>query len=520
MFAGVFIENFLVQAVVRVEPELRERALVIVDGVSPLVKVVALNQAARRAGIEIGMLKTTVTQFLNVEIRTRSLALEKNAHAALLDLGWSISPRIEDTAPDTIVIDVAGLSSVWGTKERIAKEIVDHGRACGLQLNVAVARNIETALVASRGIAGVCVIAAGEEATRLSDLPVSVLNCTEETAQTLERWGVRTCGALAGLPVLELSERLGQEGVRLHALARGEGLRAIDVAGPAHTFVEELELDDAVEELEPLSFLLGRLLNQLCARLAARALAAITIQMRFELEPAFEKALETRKEVVREKILPGVFEGSLQLPVPMRDATMLLKLVRLRLQANPPKAPITKIRMTAEASRPRLTQNGLFLPSFPNAEKLELTLARIASVVGEGNVGAAERMDTHRPDAFRVKRFVNADENDNSRTSNANSASDRTAMSCRMFRPPLPAKVELDEARPARVFFAGTQGDVMAAAGPWKTSGEWWQENAWQQEEWDLEVTIRSGKGQREHGFYRVYYDAKCGAWFVRGMYD
>src|SRR5262249_40562771 len=154
---------------------------------------------------------------------------------------------------------------------------------------------------------------------------------------------------------------------------------AMDVAEPAHTFIEELELDDAVEELEPLSFLLGRLLNQLCARLTARALAAITIQIRFDLEPAFEKALETHKEVVREKIQPGVFEQSLQLPVPMRDATMLLKLIRLRLQANPPRAGITKITMKAETGRRRFTQNGLFLPSFPDVERLELTLARIAN---------------------------------------------------------------------------------------------------------------------------------------------
>src|SRR5439155_256922 len=141
-------------------------------------------------------------------------------------------------------------------------------------------------------------------AERLRDLPVSVLRLAEETEKTLAGWGVRTCGALATLPVLELSERLGQEGVQLHALARGKGTRALVVADAAHTFVEEMELDDAIEELEPLSFLLGRLLNQLCARLTARALAASKIHMRFGLEPAFEKALGTRNEAVREKLLP------------------------------------------------------------------------------------------------------------------------------------------------------------------------------------------------------------------------
>lgn len=521
MFAGVFVENFLIQAAVRVEPKLHERALVIVEGVAPLTKVVALNAAARRAGVQIGMLKTTVTQFLDVEIRLRSGALENSAHAALLDLGWSISPRIEDAAADTLVVDAAGLGSVWGNEETIAKEIAQRGRACGLRLNVAMAGNIETALVAARGFVGTCVIAPGDEAKRLSELPVSVLPVTEETAETLERWGVRTCGALAELPVLELSERLGQEGVRLHALSRGEGTRAIVVAETAHTFVEEMELDDAVEELEPLSFLLARLLKQLCARLTARALAACAIQLRFELQPAFDKALEARKEVVREKVLPSAFELTLELPVAMRDATMLLKLMRLRLQEHPPTAAITKIRMTAEAARPRLTQNGLFLPSFPDVEKLELTLARIANVVGQGNAGVVERIDSHRPDAFHVKRFVNLTEIDGAVEScNAQNAIARTAMSCRIFRPSLSAKVEWEAEKPARVFFAGMRGNVVTASGPWKTSGEWWREDAWQQEEWDLELDFGVRKGNRERGAYRVYFDAKCKAWFVRGIYD
>jgi protein ImuB len=519
MFAGVFAENFLVQAAVRAEPGLRECALVLVDGAPPLTKVVAVSEAARQSGVEIGMLKATAAQFLGVEIRVRSLALEKSAHAALLDLGWSISPRIEDTAADMMVVDVAGLGAIFGEEEAIADELLERGRACGLRLNVAVAANIGTALTAARGIAGACVIAGGTEAARLSPLPVSVLELSEEMAETLERWGVRTCGGLAALPVLELSERLGQQGVRLHALARGEGSRAMVVAELGHTFEEEMELDDAVEELEPLSFLLGRLLDQLCARLTARALAASVIRMRFELEPSFEKAIEAKKEIVRAKNLPGVFERELQLPVAMRDAKMLLKLVRLRLQANPPGAPIVKIRMAAEAARTRVTQNGLFLPSFPDAEKLELTIARIANVVGEGNVGVAERMNTHRPDAFRLKKFLaSAEERDFQMPAIDGSA--QTAMSCRIFRPVVAAKVDLEAGRPVRVFFAGMRGEVASAAGPWKTSGEWWREDAWQQEEWDLEIAFRAGREQSGRGLYRVYYDAKCDGWFVRGVYD
>ena len=91
----------------------------------------------------------------------------------------------------------------------------------GLTANVAIASNIEAALLASRGFPGITLIPPGEESQRLGALPVEVLPASPETLETLDRWGVRTCAALAALPLLDLSERLGQEGVRLHELARG-----------------------------------------------------------------------------------------------------------------------------------------------------------------------------------------------------------------------------------------------------------------------------------------------------------
>ncbi len=125
----------------------------------------------------------------------------------------------------------------------------------------------------------------GEESQRLGLLPVHVLLASPETLETLDRWGIRTCAALAALPLLDLSERLGQEGVRLHELARGASVRSLVLAQTTLRFEEEMELEDSVEELEPLSFILGRLLDQLCARLNARSLAANSIRVRFQLDP-------------------------------------------------------------------------------------------------------------------------------------------------------------------------------------------------------------------------------------------
>src|ERR1700685_2753837 len=101
-FASIFVPNFMLQAVVRAEPALRERAIALIDGNPPLCSVVAINEKAAQTGIEFGMTKMNAAQFAGLEMRSRSRPQEKIAHAVLLDIGWSVCPRNGDTATGQI----------------------------------------------------------------------------------------------------------------------------------------------------------------------------------------------------------------------------------------------------------------------------------------------------------------------------------------------------------------------------------------------------------------------------------
>src|SRR5258707_14804910 len=92
-------------------------------------------------------------------------------------------------------------------------------------------------------------------------------------------------------------------------------------------------------------------------------------------------------------------------PVPMRRVRVFLKLLELDLEKHPPAAPIVRVTLAAEPAKPRVTQNGLFIPLAPEPEKLELTLARIAAVLGEGNGGSPEMGGRHRKGGFRMREF-------------------------------------------------------------------------------------------------------------------
>src|SRR5437660_791672 len=224
-FACIFVPDFPAEALLRAEPELRSQAIAALEGKPPLQKVFATNEKARRIGIEPCMTKIQVEPWTDLTVRPRSLLQETAAHAALLDCAQSFSPRVEDTAADTVILDLAGLESLFGALPKIARDIARRTSDLGLEANVATAFNPDTARFAARGFSGVTVVPEGKETERLGNLPLDVLfpeltspNLSEEAARLLETfdlWGVRNLRALCALPEIALSERLGQNGVRL-----------------------------------------------------------------------------------------------------------------------------------------------------------------------------------------------------------------------------------------------------------------------------------------------------------------
>lgn len=599
-FACIFVPDFPVEAILRSEPELRAQAVAVLEGKPPLQKVFALNEKVRCAGIETGMSKVQVEACSELVLRLRSLTQEAAAHAALLDGAQSFSPVIEDMACDTILLDLAGLEPLFGPLPKIARDVARRISDLGLEANVAVASNPDCAVLAARGFSGITVIPAGEEAERLGNLPLDVLfaglcdsDQQEKAAQfleTLSRWGLRNLRALAALPEIAIGERLGQEGVRLQQLARGAVCRKLVTVEPPLIFEEAVELEYPLMLLEPLALLLRNMLDQLCSRLSARALAAQELRLYLELEqgyiadeateacdsesdsteddhcagatitnhvgtdaPVRPSRAQARQQQADASPRTSTFTRTLHLPVPMLDAGIFLKLLQLDLKAHPPGAPIRKVHLAAEPARPRNSQGGLFQPTTPEPEKLELTLARISGIVGENKVGSVELLDTHRPESFRMQHFApsmpetsTSDIDQRTRLQSAPNGALFTSparkrwekskpqaspggaaqanteknlvTALRIFRPPLRATVILQDGKPAHIECPKrkeVQGKIIWLAGPWRSSGDWWEQDGWSRDEWDIALQAEEGIA-----LYRLVRDLLKGQWFVEGTYD
>ena len=402
----------------------------------------------------------------------------------LVECARYFSPHLEEFPPDTLIFDLTGLEKLFGDPQSIASQI---SARIGIPANISIAGNPDAAFHAARGFSGVTVIPAGAESRMLAPLPVNLLEATPEIAETLDQWGIRKFGELAALPPLGIAARLGNEGLRLWQLAQGEWSRLLNAARDPLRFAEELELEYPVDLLEPLAFVLSRMLHDVCGRLQQASLAAAEIRLRLLLETG------------------AVHARTLRFPVPMIDPMALLKLFQLELQGQPPAAPVIKVTIEAEPARPQIQQHGLFQPVSPEPEKMEVTVARITAFVGAGNAGTPQIEDTHRPDAFRMTPFGSV-------AASSVSAPEQPRTALRRFRPPRVADVQVAGGRPGRVRSLSINGVVSDCSGPWRTSGDWWSAEAWDRDEWD--VALSTG------ALLRIYFDHRLNRWFVDGCYD
>jgi protein ImuB len=449
----------------------------------------------------------------------------------LLECAGYFSPLIEEeTSRDDVVFDVHGLSLIYGTPENIAAEI---NRRVGIPANIALATNPDAAVHAARGISGITVIPPGREAAMLAPLPLHLLGgsfeerakrsaaqtvrrtlCSSELARTLNLWGLRTFGEFAALPPAGVAARLGDEGIRMQQLARGEGHRKLRLRTDPLEFREKIEPDTPIDLIEPLLLLLSVTLHRLCDRLRANALSTneIRISLILERAPAPQETVASSQISSSSATAFRCGAGfqrehpvTLRFPVPLLDPMVFLKLLHLELNSRPPQSPVETMFIEMIPVETRKLQHGLFLPATPEPEKLEITLARIRNLVGPANVGAPELLDTHRPDSFRTVPLRLAPWRSTNRFS--------PQLVLRRFRPPRPVRVWCtDNGQPGKIISPKKEWRVVACSGPWRTSGDWWKGEPWDCDEWDVEVS--------DNSLFRIHQDHRMSRWCVEGSYD
>jgi len=472
--------------------------------------------------------------------------------STLVSVAQTFSPRYERHRDDLVSIDVSGLDRLFGDARAIGTAIGREVAARGLRAHVAVASTRMAAMVLVMARPGLSVIPRGAEADALAPLALGILEQCDvsrftdggrprQTAdfkgETFRRWGLRTLGELAALPAAELTARFGRQATLWQAIARGEDVRPLVPTLEEERFELSLELEWPIDGLEPLSFVLTRLLEPLSTRLERRDRGAAVLHVILDLV--------TKERCTRR----------LQLPTPMRDVRALRTLALLDLEAHPPAAAIDRVTIVIDPTPGRVLQHALFTRPHPTPEQLSTLVARLGALMGQDRFGAPATVDSHRPGAFAMTSFqpsgLRSPVSDASYGQARHSAEGAAAAALspqpltpchppsqaapasagqaqslatshqplasalRRCRQPVPARVAANQGRPMRVTtdrrgFSG--GSVVSCAGPWRTSGEWWAGGSWDRDEWDVSLS--------DGGVYRVFRERETDRWFIDAIVD
>ena len=405
----------------------------------------------------------------------------------------------------------------------IGEELRREAASRGVRVHVAVAATRMAALVLAHARPGVTIVEPGGEAEELAPLAIGILEkviddqpqSTQSSQRNVDqkdsavsaisavkRWGVKTLGELAALPSADLASRLGRQALVWQAIARGDDIRPLVPTLEGERFESSLELEWPIEGLEPLSFVLTRLLEPLSTRLERRdrGAAVLHVLLRLVNDPSTGSG---RAEYARR----------LELPAPMRDVRALRTLALLDLESHPPDAAIDRVTIVIDPTPGRVLQHTLFTRAHPTPEQISTLLARLGALMGQDRIGAPKTVDTYRPGAFGISPFrtshreprerreiffrtksselraqssaeprariseVSDQSMAGSRSSSKVQSPLRLVSALRRCRQPVPARVAVTDGRPVRVTtdrrgFAG--GTVVHCAGPWRTSGDWW----------------------------------------------
>jgi protein ImuB len=422
------------------------------------------------------------------------------AEGVLLEIARRFTPRVESLGATDVLLDLHGLGRVWAAPEVLAHALVLAGRDAGVALHAAIASTRVAALVAARGRAGTTVVTPGQEAEALAALPLDLLDLADERRDLFRAWGLRTLGDLAALPARGLAERLGPEGTRLRRLARGEDSTPLVPTRAPDTFESTLELEWPIDGLEPLSFVLARVLDPLMAALVRRGRRAAALTLELALVDG------------------GRHRRTLKPAAPSSEARTWRTLLLLDLEAHPPgeaggwdngrSQAVLAVTATAEPTAARTVQYSLLDPALPSPERLAELMARLHEWTAAGRGGAPALLDTHRPGAFAMEAFAPAAP----AGPLAAGAAPGPRLALRAYRPPLAAHVVVRDGAPAFVSAGpAVRGPVVDRAGPWRASGDWW-DVPWSREEWD--VAMAGG------ALFRIFNDRLRDAWFVDGELD
>ena len=225
-------DSFYASVEMRDDPSLRDYPIAI-GGESDRRGVVATcNYLAREYGVRSAMATSHARRLCpGLILIPPHMDKYREASQQIRNIFFEYTELVEPLSQDEAFLDVSDSEHCRGSATLIAREICQRIEdEVGVTASAGVAPNKFLAKVASdwRKPNGQTVITPADVEIFVHQLPVNrIFGVGKVTAAKLEHMGITTCGDLQQQALLELVDRFGVFGQRLHQLSRGEDNRPV-----------------------------------------------------------------------------------------------------------------------------------------------------------------------------------------------------------------------------------------------------------------------------------------------------
>ena len=482
LYAVLWVPEFSLQAILRHAPHLVHLPVALLGKIGSKCRVSEINIHAQAHQVRLGMTPTqALARCAELHLLNSNSGHERSAQGILLQTAETFSAFFESTAPGVVTVELPSERSF--TEAEFLERCVHPLSNLGLVSQVGVGNTPDLAFLAARFAQPVLLMESTPNFP--ASLPVQGLKPSAELGSVLNSWGIRTIGQFLALPLTELSERLGQEAVTLWEQATGSWVRPLKRVKPQQFFVEQVDLEQPIELLEPLLLWIRRFLEQITLRLARRywVVGKIRLILQFEKGEPYQRIFT--------------------IPQPTGNVEVLFRLLHTHLENFTSPFPITGLELAAQPTRPGADQFELLEKGLRDPARFGETLGRLQALLGADRVGSPKREPSHHPEAFHLRPY-------NIESSAPAQKVDQPIIGLPWlrFRPAVPANVTLKERKPVFLCSSRCNGPVWEACGPWLREGHWWENKCWSREEWDVET---------ESGIFRLV--RTNGDWVLDGVY-
>lgn len=280
--------------------------------------------------------------------------------------------------PDCLLMDISGLTKLFGGEEAMACTVVKAFRKRGFEVRIAVADTIGAARAVARFVIGhdhrpYKIVPSGDKKT-LDTVPVAALRLPTRTMGQLKRLGIDTIGQLRQLPRSSLAARFKEDLIEGLDRIVGGGQEVIVSHKRAAELAARWSFEHVTTHRGAIGYVFEQLLHQLSRRLIEQGQGVLQLECRL--------VCKSHQPLV---INVGLFQPSV-------NPQHLLGLIEMQLERLILPDAVEEIHVIAVSTAPReQRQSDLFASgSRDDQSKLALLVERLSSRLGRDRVARAQ----------------------------------------------------------------------------------------------------------------------------------